>query len=132
MLKSDRLSIQPWQSYHTCRDHLEENTAALSSLAESRSASRCPITAKASDEDFGCSAVLCRAHCAPVELLNVFEALEVQAEDARQRADLHHLLGVLQAFALIAEEFVVRVQCLCCTAPPQTELRHLFATSCFR
>ncbi len=60
--------------------------------------------------------------CTPVQLLNVLEALEVEAQDARQGLDLHPLLRVLQAVALIAEELVVRVQRLHRTARISTSL----------
>ena len=56
------------------------------------------------------------AVAAPVLLLNVFEALQVQAEHMRQRFDLHPLLGVLQPLACVAEEFVVPIQSFRCAA----------------
>lgn len=46
----------------------------------------------------------------PVELLDVLEALEMEAEDGRQLADDHALLCLLQALALVAEKLVLRVQ----------------------
>jgi len=59
---------------------------------------------------------------APVLLLNVFEALQVQAQHAWQRFDLNLLLSVLQPLTGIAEELVVPVQRFCCAAESDTAL----------
>ena len=61
----------------------------------------------------------CDQGCAvatPVLLLDVLEALQVQAEHMRERFDLHPFLGVLQPLACVAEEFVGPIQSLRCTA----------------
>lgn len=55
----------------------------------------------------------------PVLLLNVLEALQVQAEHMRKRLDLHPLLGVLQPLACVAEELVGPIQSLCRAAQSQ-------------
>lgn len=53
----------------------------------------------------------------PAKLLDVLKALQVQAEHLRQLLDLHALLSLLQAAALVAEKLVIRIQRLRRTAP---------------
>ena len=64
----------------------------------------------------------------PVILLNVLEALEVQAQHRRQHFDLEPLLRLLQPRAGIAKEFVLRIQSLCGAAPSTWDHHHLEQT----
>ena len=54
-----------------------------------------------------------RIEILPVELLDVLEAFEVEAQNLRYLLDLHPLLSFLQALTGIAEKFVLCIQCLC-------------------
>ena len=61
---------------------------------------------------------------APVVLLNVLEAFEVEAEDGRQHFDLEPLLCLLQARAGVAEKLVLCIQGLCrAAANPTADVR---------
>ena len=73
----------------------------------------------------GMLSVMRRLRGAPVLLLDVLEALEVQAEHARQGLDLHCSLGVLQSLACVAEESVLPIELLHLAAGTDTSAHGL-------